>query len=213
MSNRKRKALVDLLEDPDERIYLVIKQVIKAEGILIEPFLIEVLSTESSSGKQKIRAAEILQAIRLESVTKELLSWSSSSEKDLLKAIIALNKLVDSTIDDALILQRMEALRKDIWLELNDYQTAFEQVKILNHMFFDVHGFECTESHKRELAHLNIGTVLTEKKGNPLIIGLIYSIIANWLELPIYGVDFPKIFILARMDENNTALFSESESE
>ena len=46
-----------------------------------------------------------------------------------------------------------------------------------------------------------------------MIIGLIYSIIANWLEVPIYGVDFPKIFILARMDENNTSLFSESESE
>lgn len=213
MSNRKRKALVDLLEDPDERIYLVIKQVIKAEGKLIEPFLMEVLSNEAAGSVQVSRASEILQAIRLDAVSNELLTWSTSADKDLLKAIVALNKLVDSSLDDALVLQHMESLRKDVWLELNDYQTAFEQVKILNHMFFEVHGFECTESFQRDLAHLNIGTVLREKKGNPLIIGLIYSIIANWLEVPIYGVDFPKIFILARMDENNTSLFSESESE
>ena len=129
MSNRKRKALVDLLEDPDERIYLVIKQVIKAEAQLIEPFLVEVLSNESAGIMQISRASEILQAIRLDAVSNELLTWSTSADKDLLKAIVALNKLVDSTLDDALVLQQMEALRKDVWLELNDYQTAFEQVK------------------------------------------------------------------------------------
>ena len=213
MSDRKRKALVALLEDPDERIYLVIKQVIKAEGQAIIPMLNAVINEESSAQIQRFRALEIVQAIHIDEVSRELMNWRDSSDKDLLKAIVSLNKLMDPSLDESFILQQMEAIRKDVWLELNDYQTAFEQVKILNHMFFEVYGFECMSAFERNLTHLNIGTVLADKKGNPLIIGLIYSIIATWLEVPIYGVDFPKIFILARMDENNTSMFNESESQ
>ena len=212
MSDRKRKALVDLLEDPDERIYLVIKQVIKAEGQAIIPMLNAVLDSETSSVMQRNRVYDILQLIRFEAVSSELLSWRESSDKDLLKAILSLTKLVDSSLNEEEVIQQMEAIRRDVWLELNDYQTAFEQVKILNHLFFEVHGFECTSSFHRDLEHLNIGNVLKNKKGNPLVIGLIYSIIANWLEVPIYGVDFPKIFILARMDEHNSSFFTESEN-
>jgi len=210
MSDRKRKALVDLLEDPDERIYLVIKQVIKAEGSVMFPMLNAILESKDSSTLHRNRVLEILQVIRFEAVTSELLSWRDSSEKDLLQAILSLTKLADSTLDEDQVIQKLEGIRRDVWLELNDYQTAFEQVKILNHLFFEVHGFECTAPFQREVEHLNIAAVLDSKKGNPLIIGLIYSIIANWLEVPIYGVDFPKIFILARMDENNTSIFRES---
>jgi succinate dehydrogenase flavin-adding protein (antitoxin of CptAB toxin-antitoxin module) len=63
MSDRKRKALIDLLEDPDERIYLVIKQVIKSEGQHILPMLTQVINNEESIPLQSQRAQEILYAI------------------------------------------------------------------------------------------------------------------------------------------------------
>jgi len=213
MSDKKRKALVALLEDPDERIYLVIKQVIKSEGERIVPILNDVLASDSTSSLQRNRVTEILFSIRLAQVSLELNSWRDSSEKDLLKALLSLTKLVDPDIDESEVLRQMELLRKDVWLELNDYQTAFEQVKVLNHLFFEVYGFECVSSFDRNLDLLNIGKVIATKRGNPLVVGLIYSIIANWLELPIYGVDFPKIFILARMDENNTSFLKETDSQ
>lgn len=212
MSDKKRKALISLLEDPDERIYLVIKQVIKSEGERIITFLQETINASFTLPLQKSRAEEILLLIRLDQITSELISWKGSHDKDLLKALITLTRLNDPELDESFILQQMETIRKDVWLELNDYQTAFEQVKILNHVFFEVHSFECTSSFQRDLEHLNLGSVLKNKKGNPLIVGLLYSIIANWLEVPIYGVDFPKIFILARMDENNTSFLADSES-
>jgi len=46
-----------------------------------------------------------------------------------------------------------------------------------------------------------INTVLETKKGNPLSLSLIYSIIAQNLNIPIYGVNLPNHFILAYMDE------------
>lgn len=201
-----------LLEDPDERIYLVVSQVIRLEGKAMLELLDPVVLNDQLSNLQRSRADDIAEAIRLDAVRNELRLWKDSYEKDLLQAIISLSKIHNACLDEAKVLEQMAMLRKDVWLELNDYQTAFEQVKVLNHVFFKVHGFHCTEGIDRNVNRLNIAKVLEEKQGNPLIIGLIYSIIANWLDVPIHGIDLPQIFILARMDENHSSLFSEQEN-
>ena len=56
-------------------------------------------------------------------------------------------------------------------------------------------------------------TVIESRKGNPLSLSLIYSIIAQKLELPIYGVNLPNHFILAYMDNNGTNLFMSNGNE
>ena len=47
-----------------------------------------------------------------------------------------------------------------------------------------------------------VNTVLETKKGNPLTLSLIYSVIAQSLKLPVYGVNLPNHFVLAYMDEH-----------
>lgn len=211
-SLKKRKALVALLEDPDERIYLVVSQVIRLEGIGMLDLLDAVMSNDSPSTLHRSRASEIAESIRLDAVRRELSLWKDSQEKDLLQAIISLSKIHNSQLEESWVLQQMEMLRKDVWLELNNYQTAFEQVKVLNHVFFKVHGYQCSEGLDRDVNSLNIAKVLEVKKGNSLIIGLIYSIVANWLDVPIHGIDLPQIFILARMDENHSSMFRQEEN-
>ena len=129
MSDRKRKALIDLLEDPDERIYLVIKQVIKSEGQHILPMLTQVINNEESIPLQSQRAQEILYAIRLEVISQEFLNWKDSSDKDLLKAIITLTKLIDPRLDEAFVNKQMESIRKDVWLELKEVSQVTRNIK------------------------------------------------------------------------------------
>jgi regulator of sirC expression with transglutaminase-like and TPR domain len=43
--------------------------------------------------------------------------------------------------------------------------------------------------------------VILAKKGNPISLGIIYIAVAQKLGLPIYGVNLPKNFILAFIDE------------
>jgi regulator of sirC expression with transglutaminase-like and TPR domain len=45
--------------------------------------------------------------------------------------------------------------------------------------------------------------VLETKKGNPLSLCLVYSIIAQSLDMPIYGVNLPNHFVLTYLDEDN----------
>ena len=74
-----------LLEDPDERIYLVVSQVIRLEGTDMLEHLDEVISKGELSELQRFRAADISETIRLEAVRNELKLWKDSHEKDLLK--------------------------------------------------------------------------------------------------------------------------------
>jgi regulator of sirC expression with transglutaminase-like and TPR domain len=46
---------------------------------------------------------------------------------------------------------------------------------------------------------------LESRKGNPLSLCVIYSVIAQSLDLPIYGVNLPNHFVLAYMDSKHSA--------
>ena len=43
--------------------------------------------------------------------------------------------------------------------------------------------------------------MLEEREGTPLSLSLIYSIVAQRLDIPVYGVGFPNHFLVAYMDE------------
>ena len=44
-------------------------------------------------------------------------------------------------LQEEMIQRQLDKMRKDAWLEMNDDLTAMEQVKVLNKIFFDIHGF------------------------------------------------------------------------
>ena len=94
----------------------------------------------------------------------------------------------------------MEQIQQDIWIELNTNLTAFEQVKVINHILFELYGFSGNTSDYHSPKNSFLSVVLETKKGNPLSLSLIYSIIAQNLDLPIYGVNLPHHFILAYLD-------------
>jgi regulator of sirC expression with transglutaminase-like and TPR domain len=52
-----------------------------------------------------------------------------------------------------------------------------------------------------------ISQVLESKKGNQISLAIIYSIIAQKLDIPVYGVNLPQHFILAYVDESQETEF------
>ena len=95
----------------------------------------------------------------------------------------------------------MEKIRKDIWIELNNNLTALEKVRIFNHIMYDIYGFTGNPDNYYSPENYYINQVLETKKGNPVSLAIIYSTLALKLEIPIYGVNLPKNFILAFKDK------------
>ena len=87
---------------------------------------------------------------------------------------------------------KIENIRKKIWLELNNSLTLLEKTTILNHFLFNINGFSVNHSNKNSSQNCFLSQILDSKKGNPVSLSILYTILARKLDLPAYFIDFPK---------------------
>ena len=207
------RALIQLIDDPDENIYEQVRDRLLSYGSNAIPFLENSWEDEDYGLIFQTRIERIIHEIQIEDVKTSLQDWSNSTEKDLLKGAIIVAKFQYPGLNESEIQDAFQKIRKDIWLELNPKQTAFEQVKIFNHILFGTYNFHGDSKHFHYPMNSLINSVMESKKGNPLSLSLIYSILAQSLEIPIYGVNLPNHFILAYMDENGASLFLPEKNE
>jgi regulator of sirC expression with transglutaminase-like and TPR domain len=194
------QALVQLIDDPDESVFEHVRDQLVKIGSEAIPYLENSWETEYYGLLFQNRIETIIHNIQFDEVKSKLEEWVQSTEKDLLKGAIIVAKYQYPGLDESKIHESLQMIRRDIWLELNDHQTAYEQVKIFNKVFFGLHHFQGDNQNFHSSVNSYINSVLESKKGNPLSLCLIYSIIAQSLDLPIYGVNLPNHFVLAYMD-------------
>jgi regulator of sirC expression with transglutaminase-like and TPR domain len=204
-ANATIQALVRLIDDPDELVYQQVRDELLKFGSEVLPVLEQSWEQDYYGLLFQDRIENLIHDIQFESVKAQLKTWLQAPDKDLLSGAIIIAKYQYPGIDAALLHERIQAIRRDIWLELNDHQTAFEQVKIFNRIFFGMHRFRGESQNYHTPANSYINTVLESRKGNPLSLCLIYSVIAQSLDLPIYGVNLPNHFVLAYMDSKHSA--------
>jgi regulator of sirC expression with transglutaminase-like and TPR domain len=207
------QALIALMDDPDEQVYAHVRDRVLEIG----PAAIQELQTsweESDFGLLfQSRIENLIHEIQFEQCKTELTSWYASSTKDLLKGALIVAKYQYPGLEEKSVVDFIERMRRDCWLEINPNMTAFEAVRIINKVIFEQYGFVGNSKNYNSSSNSYINTVIEARKGNPLSLSLIYSIIAQKLELPIYGVNLPNHFILAYMDNNGTNLFMSNGNE
>ena len=206
-------ALVKLMDDPDDHVYEHVRQEIKKCGADAIPILEHSWEHDYYGMVFQNRIEDLIHEIQFSEIQRQLLEWSSSPDKDLLEGSILIAKYQYPGLDELKIKESIQNLRKDIWLELNDNQTSFEKVKIFNRIFFDLYQFNGDTKHYHSPVNSFINTVLESKKGNPLSLCLLYSIVAQSLDLPIYGVNLPNHFVLAYMDEYHANHFGQVQND
>jgi regulator of sirC expression with transglutaminase-like and TPR domain len=204
-ANATIQALVRLIDDPDELVYQQVRDELLKFGSEVLPVLEQSWEQDYYGLLFQDRIENLIHDIQFESVKAQLKTWLQAPDKDLLSGAIIIAKYQYPGLDAALLHERIQVIRRDIWLELNDHQTAFEQVKIFNRIFFGMHRFRGESQNYHTPANSYINTVLESRKGNPLSLCLIYSVIAQSLDLPIYGVNLPNHFVLAYMDSKHSA--------
>lgn len=211
--NSKLKALISLVEDPDEEVFSHVRERILEFGTEVIS-LLENSWMERDLGDQfRDRIADIIRDIQLEDVKRRLVVWYDSPQKDLLEGSLIIAKYQYPNLEEDKVRSEIERIRRDCWLELNDYMTAFERVRILNKIIFGVHGFTGNKENYSSPLNSYINTVIETKKGNPLSLCIVYSIVASQLNLPIFGVNLPNHFILAYIDQNGTNNFLSNANE
>lgn len=196
------KALVQLIDDPDDGIYSHVRDELINYGTNAIPFLENSWEAENYGLLFQSRIEDLIQEIQYSDVKRQLTAWIESSNKDLLTGCLIIAKYQYPNIDEQSVRAKIDTIRKDIWIELNEFQTSFEKIKAFNKVFYGSHKFTGNSKDYHSSLNSYINTVLDTKKGNPLSLCVLYSIIAQSLDLPIYGVNLPNHFVLAYMDED-----------
>lgn len=198
------QALVKLIDDPDENIFTHVRDELMNFGSKAIPFLEDSWEKDNYGLVFQSRIEQIIHDIQFKTVKNKLTEWIKSPEKDLLRGALIINEYQFPNLDDTMIQDKIQKIRKDIWLEMNNSQTAYEKVRVFNKVFYGKYHFTGNSKDYHSPMNSFISTVLETKKGNPLTLSLIYSVIAQSLDMPVYGVNLPNHFILVYLDENGT---------
>ncbi|OFZ11055.1 MAG: hypothetical protein A3D92_06530 [Bacteroidetes bacterium RIFCSPHIGHO2_02_FULL_44_7] len=197
------QALVRLIDDPDDAIYEHIRDELMSLGVKAIPFLENSWEEEHLGLLFQSRIENIIHDIQFQATKNELIEWIGSSHKDLLTGALVVARYQYPNLDEQAVHQKIQQIRKDIWLEISEKQTAYEKVRVFNKIFYGKHHFSGNAKDYHSPLNSFINTVIETRKGNPLSLCVLYSIIAQSLDLPIYGVNLPNHFVLTYLDENN----------
>ncbi len=196
------RALVRLVDEPDEAVY----SEIAARIIALGPGILELLEQELDASTDLLvreRIGELLWQIRLAVLRSELAAWIASGGNNLMEAWIAVTGFFYPDMEDEAVLFELASIRKDVWLEMNENLTALELVRVFNQVFYQIHGFSGNIEDYHDPANSMIHKVLQSRKGNPLSLGMIYLHIAQSLDLPVVGINLPSHFVLALKKEQS----------
>ncbi|MEO8587738.1 MAG: transglutaminase-like domain-containing protein, partial [Flavobacteriales bacterium] len=203
MSENEIQALITLIDDPDEGVYLQVRDRIVQLGDNVVPVLERAWEYDDLGDLFRNRIEDILHTIHLAGVTDRLKAWKETGGENLLEGALIISRYRYPDMDEHKVKARLASIRQDIWLELNDHLTAFEKVRVFNHIFFQIHGFKGNKRNYHAPQNSYINEVLDSRKGNPLSLAIIYQVLAEDLNLPMRGVNLPNHFVLAYLDEES----------
>jgi regulator of sirC expression with transglutaminase-like and TPR domain len=201
LNDKEISSLIHLLDDPDEGIYLHVEEKLRTLGVpVIAP--LEAAWEKSFDPLLQSRIENLIHKIQFERIVHELDLWRLGGGFDLLQGLIIINKYQYPDLDEEAIIRMMDEIKRDAWLEMMYNMNAVEKVRLLNNVFYNVHGFKGNTKNYHDPQNSFVGKVLETRKGNPILLAAIYAIVAQRLDIPIYGVNLPRHFILAYMDEH-----------
>ena len=193
-------SLIKLLDDPDPEIFNHVENKLLDYGYGVISYL-EKAWEQSFDALQQERIENLVHKIQFQNVKEDLSLWYQSGGFDLLRGILIVNKYQYPDLDEQKIINQIEVIKRDIWLQMMYDASPVEKVKLINHIFYTIYGFSGNTTNHKDPQNSYLSQVLESKKGNQISLAIIYSIIAQKLDIPIYGVNLPQHFILAYEDE------------
>lgn len=194
------------MDDSDSFVVEHAKNTLLELGVEIIPLLERIEYDGFENPIQAENISDVLRCLRFQKIKSELVDWLNSKEQDLKQAIYIVSSYQFPELKFEDFLEKLRKIEQQCWKELNPLQTSFEKVEVLNKVIFDDLNF--VNIHKDEVSPFEVfvNSVLDSKEGSDVSLGLIYSMIAQSLNIPIYGVATTNEytpFALAYIDEMN----------
>src|ERR1044071_335946 len=194
--SKEISALFHLIDDPDEEVFDAVSKKIVDYGKPIIPNLEHLWETTPSEETQT-RIELLIHRLHYRDLTDDVHQWSVSGHHDLMLGALLVSKFQFPEISTTPVLQEIEKIRRNIWLELNNYLTPLEQVNIVTSILYSYYGLKGGETNYKEPNEFLLHKTLEAKRGNQISNGILYLILCELLDIPVKAINIPKQFIIA----------------
>ncbi|HWI91222.1 MAG TPA: transglutaminase family protein [Flavisolibacter sp.] len=193
---REISALFKLIDDPDEEVFGAVSTKIVDFGKTIIPNLEHLWETTPNEQIQE-RIEMIIHRLHYKDLTDDFNQWSLAGHHDLLVGALLVSKFQYPELSTSATLLEVEKIRRNIWLELNQYLTPLEQIRIVTGILYSYYNLKGSEVAYTDVNEFLIHKLIESKKGNQLSNGILYLIICDLLDIPVKAIGVPKQFVLA----------------
>lgn len=200
LNEKELKALVSLLEDEDKEVIRHVEERIISIGSDVIPFLEKQWESSFNPVIQR-KIEDLIHHLQFEYLKRRLREWVKSEEKDLLQGawIIATYQYPDLELE--YLKAEIEQIYYEVWRHFQYEMHPYNKVKLINRILFEKMGFRANTKNFHSPGNSMLNVVLETKQGNPISLSIIYILIAQKLELPVFGVNLPNLFITTYKDE------------
>ncbi|HTO17303.1 MAG TPA: transglutaminase family protein [Edaphocola sp.] len=201
-------ALLQLIDDPDQEVFDLVTQKLLTYGTGIIPKLEQLLNFSETSLMEG-RINFLIHQINYFQLQTDLIKWSQKEFPSILDAGILIAKYQYPEMDKENVLHQFELMRKNIWLELNNFLSPLEQINIINSILFNFFRLQGHELNELNPDHFYINKTIESKHGNAFTIGILYLSLCELLDVPIFAIDLPNQFVLAYFEHSFSFLDTE----
>lgn len=195
-TNNELSALFHLIDDPDQEVFDVVSQKIVDYGKPVIPNLENLWETTPDHDIQ-MRIELLIHKLHYKDLAEETRQWEISLHHDLMQGALLVSKFQYPELNSTTTLQEIEKVRRNIWLELNNYLTPLEQINIVTSILYSYYGLKGNEISYQDPNDFLIYKVLEAKRGNQISNGILYLVLCELLDIPVKAINTPKQFILA----------------
>lgn len=199
LPQKEIQALFQLIDDPDNEVFDTVANHILGYGKEIIPSL-EHLWEHTLDQDVQDRIAQLIHRVYFTDLQVALRAWVAEEEPELFRGAILIAQYQYPELNIPFLLTQFEQIRKNLWLELNNYLTPIEKVNMFNGILYNYYKLQGHELSQQESNHFFINKVLESKQGNTFSLGVLYLALARLLDIPIFAMGIPRQFLLAYVD-------------
>ncbi len=193
---REISALFTLIDDPDQEVFSTVSNRIVDYGLGIIPNL-ENLWENTPGEDVQLRIELLIHKLHYNDLINDFTDWKNNPYHDLLFGSLLVAKFQYPELLTAPVLQELERIRKNVWLELNSFLTSLEQANVICSIVYNYYNLKGVEVGYNNPDDFFIHRVIESKKGNAISNGVLYLLLCEMLDINVKAINIPKQFILA----------------
>ncbi len=196
MNREDLKAMISLLDDSDIEVVNIVENNIKNLGHEVIPILEKEWEKNGLNPVLQKKIEDLVHELHVSNLTADLESWKNNNHADLMTGLWLIAKYQYPDLKLETLNQEIKNIQMKIWVNTHEKMHPNDMVKILNEVIFEQLKFEPNIKNFHSPSNSMFNLVLSQKKGNPVALSCLFILLAQRLDLPIYGVNLPNLFVL-----------------